>query len=136
MPEWNLTGDATFTWPESGTDNPHLPYESVYERFEATGPDGGQHYAEFRKAGFLAVGEQPELYFYAVDGQEAVVGISGDALKQFQRRRRYLSREEKIDLAGLLLKRAIEAGAPLVSEYLYIRDKQLETLAGDLGLTA
>jgi hypothetical protein len=62
------------------------------------------------------------------------VAISGETLRRFQRGRRSLSREEKIDLAGLLLKRRIEAGFPLVSENLLIRDEELASLASELGL--
>ena len=111
-----------------------MSYEPVYERFEVTGPDGQPRTAQFSKAGFLAAGDQPELYFFGVGGEEVVVGISGDALREFQRRRRYLSREEKIDLAGLLLKRRIEAGVPLVSENLYIWRGALQELVRELGL--
>ncbi len=112
-----------------------MAYELRYERFEGVGSDGQRWAVEFKKAGFLALGDQPELYFFEVAGAEAIVGISGDALRRFQQGRRYLSREEKIDLAGLLLKRRIEAGTPLVSEYLLIRDEDLAGLASDLGLT-
>lgn len=112
-----------------------MPYEPRYERFTAGGPDGRSHAVEFVKGGFLASGDQPELFFFRVDDVEAVVGISGESLQQFQRRRRYLSREEKIDVAGLHLQRQVAAGTPLVSEYLYLRDRQLEALATELGLT-
>ncbi len=111
-----------------------MAYGPVYERFEAVSPDGQRRTVEFRKAGFLAMGDQPELYFFRVADEDAVVGISGQALRRFQQGRRYLTREEKIDLAGLLLKRRIEAGAPLVSEHLFIRDEVLAGLASDLGL--
>jgi len=111
-----------------------MAYESAYERFEAASPDGRRRTVEFKKAGILAVEDQPELYFFRVADEEAVVGISGQTLRRFQQGRRYLSREEKIDLAGLLLKRRLEAGAPLTSEYLFIRDEELAGLAGDLGL--
>ena len=111
-----------------------MAYEPVYGRFEATGPNGPRRAVQFTKAGILALGEQPELYFFQVAGEEAVVGISSQALRRFQSGRRYLSREEKIDLAGLMLKRRIEAGMPLVSENLFIRDEELAALAGDLGL--
>ena len=111
-----------------------MAYEPVYERFEVMAPDGRPKTAQFKKAGFLAAGDQPELYFFGVDREQVVVGISGAALRQFQLDRRYLSREEKIDLAGLLLKQRIEAGLPLVSESLYIRGDELEGLARELGL--
>ncbi len=111
-----------------------MAYEPAYERFEAVGPDGQRRAVGFKKSGFLTLGDQPELYFFSVGEEEAVVAISGGALRRFQRARRYLSREEKIDLAGLLLKRRIEAGLPLVSENLLIRDEELAGLAGELGL--
>lgn len=100
-----------------------------------SGPDGRSHAVEFVKGGFLAAGDQPELFFFRVDGEQAIVGISGESLQQFQRRRRYLSREEKIDIAGLHLQRQVEAGQPLDSEHLYLRDRQLEALTAELGLT-
>jgi hypothetical protein len=63
-----------------------------------------------------------------------IVGISGDALRRFQNERRFLSREEKIDLAGLLLKRRIEDGVALEPPNLFLRDEQLAELAGELGI--
>lgn len=111
-----------------------MAYEPLFERFKAAGPDGQQRDVGFTKAGFLPLGDQPELYFFSVAGDEVVVGISGQALRRFQQGRRYLSREEKIDLAGLLLKRRIEAGTPLVSENLFLRDEELAGLARELGL--
>jgi len=112
-----------------------VAYESAYEQFEAVGPDGLRRTVRFQKSGFLALGDQPELYFFRVAEADVIVGISGDSLRQFQRGRRHLSREEKIDLAGLLLKRCIEAGVLLVAEKLLIRDEELAALAGDLGLS-
>jgi hypothetical protein len=108
-------------------------YEPRFERFEAMGTDGRLRGVEFRKAGFLTLGDAPELYFFQVAGEEAVVGISGGALKRFERGRR-LSREEKIDLAGLWLKRQIEAGAALDSQNLFLRDEELAAVAGDLSI--
>jgi hypothetical protein len=108
-------------------------YEPRYERFEAKAPDGRNVPVEFRKAGFLTLGDNPELYFFAVAGEEAVVGISGDALKRAQERRR-LTREEKIDLAGNWLKRQIEAGVRLHSEHLFLRDEELAQMAGELSI--
>ncbi len=113
-----------------------MAYEPLYERFEAVGPDGQRRDVGFKKAGFLALGDQPELYFFSVAGEQAVVAISGQALRRFQGGRRYLSREEKIDLAGLWLKRRIEAGVPLVSKNLLIRDEELAGLASELGLVS
>lgn len=112
-----------------------MNYEPRFERFEAQGPDGRNLSVEFRKAGFLTLGDKPELYFFAVAGEETVVGISGSALKRMERRRR-LSREEKIDLAGDWLKRRIEAGVSLDSENLFLRDEELAQMAGDLSIQA
>ena len=86
------------------------------------------------EAGFLTAGDQPELYFFRVAGEEVAVGVSGGALKRFQQGRRYLSREEKIDLAGLMLKRQIEAGTGLDSKNLFMQDGRLIQLAGELGI--
>ena len=113
-----------------------MNYESRFERFEAAGPDGEQRAVEFSKAGFLTVGDRPELYFFRVAGDEVVVGISGSALRNFEQGRRRLSREEKIDVAGLWLKRQIEAGAACDSHNLFVRDRELAGLAGELGFPA
>lgn len=110
-----------------------MKYEPRFERFEAEGPSGRHLAVEFRKAGFLTLGDSPELYFFHVAGDEVVVGISGSALKRFERGRR-LAREEKIDLAGLWLKRQIEAGVALDSQNLFLRDEELAGMAGDLLL--
>jgi hypothetical protein len=109
-------------------------YESVYEKFTVTGPDGRTHAVEFKKAGFLAAGDQPEVYFFNVGERSAVVGIVGSALTRWQRARRYLSREEKIDAAGLWLKQRIEAGQELSSENLFIGEPELDLLARALAL--
>ncbi|MBI3405111.1 MAG: hypothetical protein HY046_06600 [Acidobacteria bacterium] len=111
-----------------------MRYETKYERFQAPGPDGTPHTVEFRKGGFLSAGDQPELFFFHVNGIEVVVGVSGNGLREMQSAQRYLSREEKIDLAGLLLKQRIQEGAALVSENLYVDSKSLATLARELGL--
>ncbi len=58
------------------------------------------------------------------------MGISGSALKNFERSRR-LSREEKIDIAGLMLRRQLEAGLALDSQNLFIRDEVLAELAAE-----
>jgi len=111
-------------------------YEPRYERFSAAEPDGSTREIEFVKSGFLAMGDQPELFFFRAAGAEVVVGISGDALRRFERgRAQRLSREEKIDVTGLWLKRQCESGAPLDSAHLLIRDAELARLAGELGLT-
>ncbi len=110
-----------------------MTYTPVYENFEVVGQDGQRREVRFKRAGFLAAGDEPEIYFFGLGGQEVAVGISGESLRQFQRRWRYLSREEKIDLAGLFLTRQIGPGGQLVSENLYIRGEELERLARDLG---
>lgn len=124
-----------------------MRYEPLFERFEATAPGGARVSAEFLRAGFLTVGDRPELYFFRVapvgpwlqdsaqlEAEDVAVGVSGDALKRFGNERRSLSREEKIDLAGLMLKRTIEAGRSLDSNNLFIRDLELASLAGELGI--
>jgi hypothetical protein len=108
-------------------------YEPQYERFEAKAADGPGLPVEFRRAGFLTAGDNPELYFFQVGQKEVVVGISGGALKRAEQKRRF-SREEKIDLAGLWLKRKIEAGAELESKNLFLRDEELAEVAGELGI--
>jgi hypothetical protein len=113
-----------------------VSYESRFERFEAAGPDGVQLAVEFKRAGFLTAGDRPELYFFRVSGDEIVVGISGSALQKFEQGRRRLSREEKIDVAGLWLKRQIVAGAARDSHSLLVRDRELAELAGELGFPA
>lgn len=110
-----------------------MTYEPRWERFEALGPDGNLLPVEFIRAGFLTTGDQPELYFFRVAGEQVVVGISGSALRRFEQVRR-LSREEKIDLAGLMLKRQMEAGAALDSQNLFLRDDELAKLAGELSI--
>jgi hypothetical protein len=113
-----------------------VKYEPLYERFTAVGPAGTTCEVEFLKSGFLTMGDQPELFFFRAGGNEAVVGISGDALRRFERTRpQRLSREEKIDVTGLWLKRQCEAGAPLDSAHLFIRDDELQRLAAELGLS-
>jgi hypothetical protein len=112
-----------------------MTYEPSWERFEATAPDGKRLPVEFIRAGFLTAGDQPELYFFRVAGEQVAVGISGSALRRFEEGRR-LSREEKTDLAGLMLKRQIEAGTTLDSQNLFLRDGELAKLAGELGIPA
>jgi len=112
-------------------------------------PDGLRLGAQFLRAGFLTLGDRPELYFFRLapvgpenpahgmdekKEEDVTVGISGDALRRFETHRRSLSREEKIDLTGLLLKKNIEAGKALDSKNLLIRDQELAALAGELNL--
>jgi hypothetical protein len=120
-----------------------MKYEPLWERFEAIAPDGTPCTVEFLRAGFLTLADRPELYFFRLvraaeaspnAAEEVVVGISGDSLARFEKPRRRLSREEKIDVAGLLLKRSIEVGKALDSTNLFIRDDELAALAGELGI--
>jgi hypothetical protein len=120
-----------------------MKYEPLWERFEAIAPTGARYMAQFLRAGFLTLGDRPELYFFRVTRaadasggltEEVAVGISGDALKRFQRARRSLSREEKMDVAALLLKKIIEAGKTLDSNNLLIRDDELAELVGELRI--
>jgi len=123
-----------------------MTYEPIYERFAALGPDGKCREAEFVRSGFLAQEDRPELFFFRVNGEETVVGISGGSLARFKSGRLRLTREEKraravlaarweVDVAGRWLKRQIEAGAPLDSRSLYIQDDELAHLANELDFT-
>jgi hypothetical protein len=111
-----------------------MAYEPSYERFEAAGPDGKRIGVQFLKSGFLAAGDQPELYFFRVGDAEVIVAISGAGLLFYQKGRRYLSREEKIDVAGLFLNQRIRMGVPLVAGNLTIREAELEQLVQELGM--
>ena len=55
--------------------------------------------------GFLAQGDWPELFFFRVNGEETVVGVSDASLARFERGRGCLTREQQIDVAGRWLKR-------------------------------
>ena len=110
-----------------------MMYQPRFERFEVRGQDGRESIAEFLRAGTLTAGDRPELYFFRMAGEELAVGISGSALERFQRGRR-LSREEKIDIAGLMLRRQFESGVDLDSQNLFIRDEMLADLAKELGI--
>jgi hypothetical protein len=109
--------------------------EPIYERFEVVGPDGNRKEVNFVRSGFLTQGDRPELFFFRVDGEEAVVGISGSSLARFERGRNRLSREQKIDVTGRWLKRQMEAGLYLDSRSLYIQDDELANLASELHIT-
>jgi hypothetical protein len=111
-----------------------MAYESVLEKFEALGQDGMARAVAFKKAGVLVSGDQPELYFFEVDARAVIVCVPGVALAGWQRENRYLSREEKIDVAGLFLKRRIEAGTELVPEDLRIERGEFESLVRELGM--
>jgi hypothetical protein len=111
-----------------------VAYEPAYEAFTACTAEGRERSARFKRAGFLSLGDQPEVYFYIVDGSEIIVALSGDGLRQFQQPpRRALSREEKIDITGLRLKKEIESGREL--QNLYIGGIELEELARELALS-
>jgi hypothetical protein len=112
-----------------------MNYEPIYERFATAESNGKRREVEFVRAGFLAQGDRPELFFFRVNGEETVVGISGGSLARFESGRRRLTREQKIDMAGLWLKRRIEAGVPLDSRSLYIQDDELAYLGSELDLT-
>jgi len=112
-----------------------MAYEPIYERFEVATPDGKRRKFEFVRSGFLTQGDRPELFFFRVNGEETVVGISGSSLARFERGRSRLTREQKIDVAGRWLKRQAEAGSPLDSRSLYIQDDELANLASELDLT-
>jgi len=112
-----------------------MTHEPIYERFEVVGPDGRRIEACFVRAGFLTQGDRPELFFFRVNGEETVVGISGLSLARFERGRSRLSREQKIDVAGRWLKRQMDAGLYLDSRSLYIQDDELANLASELDFT-
>ena len=112
-----------------------MTFEPIYERFEVVGPDGNHLEVNFVRAGFLTQGDRPELFFFRVNGEETVVGISGVSLARFERGRSRLSREQKIDVTGRWLKRQIEAGLQLDSRSLYIQDDELANLASELHFT-
>ena len=112
-----------------------MTYEPLYERFEVLGSDGTRLGVQFVWSGFLAQGDRPELFFFRINEEEVVVGISGASLARFERGRRRLSREQKIDLAGRWLKRQMEAAMPLNSGSLYIQDDELAYLGNELDFT-
>jgi hypothetical protein len=112
-----------------------MTYEPLYERFEVLGSDGTRLGVQFVRSGFLAQGDRPELFFFRINEEETVVAISGASLARFERGRRRLSREQKIDLAGRLLKRQMEAAMPLNSGSLYIQDDELAYLGNELDIT-
>ena len=121
-----------------------MTYEPIYERFEVVGPDGSRLEVHFARAGTLTQGDRPELFFFQVTsagcsppkkGEETVVAISGLSLARFERGRRCLSREQKIDVTGRWLKQQIEAGLYLDPRSLYIQDDELAHLASGLDFT-
>src|SRR4051812_6986887 len=109
-----------------------MTYEPMYQRFSSKGAQGENFEVEFIRSGFLAQGDQPELFFFRVNAEEVVVGISGASLARFEQGRSRLTREQKIDVTGLWLKRQIDAGMPLDSRHLYIKDHELAYLGNEL----
>ena len=75
-----------------GPDKINMTYEPLYERFEVLAAGGTRLGVKFIRSGFLAQGDRPELFFFQIDGEEAVVGISGASLARFESGRRRLSR--------------------------------------------
>jgi hypothetical protein len=118
-----------------GLDKINMTYEPLYGRFEVLAAGGTRLGVKFIRSGFLAQGDRPELFFFEINGEEAVVGISGASLARFESGRHRLSREQKIDVAGRWLKRQMEAGKPLNSGSLYIQDDELANLAIELNFT-
>jgi|ERR1700733_6845273 len=112
-----------------------MTYEPAYERFVVVGPHGNRLEINFVRAGVLTQGDRPELFFFRVNGEETVVGVSGLSLARFERGRSRLSREQKIDITGRWLKRQVEAGLHLDSRSLYIQDDELANLASELDIT-
>ena len=112
-----------------------MAYESAFETFAAASPDGVARKLSFKKAGTLAAGDRPELYFFEEGARSIVVCVSGEALEAWQRAHRYLSREEKIDVAGLFLKTRIEGGGELAAEELRIDGTELNELVEQLGIS-
>ena len=110
--------------------------EPAYQRFEVLSPQGRTVQVEFKKAGFLTAGDQPELFFFRLDSREVIICISGEALWNWQHFRRHLSREEKIDVTGLFLKQRMMAGMALVPENLFLGPAELERLLRELGFSS
>ena len=110
--------------------------EPVYQHFEVLSPQGRTVRVDFKKAGFLTAGDQPELFFFRLDASEVIICISGEALWNWQKTYRYLSREEKIDVTGLFLKQRITAGTALVPENLFLGPAELERLLRELGFSS
>jgi len=113
-----------------------MSYESAFEIFEAAGRDGAARKFSFKKAGTLAAGDRPELYFFDEYGAELIVCISGEALDHWQRAHRYLSREEKIDVAGMFLKTQIEGTERLAADKLVVGASELGKILDLLGIHA
>jgi hypothetical protein len=113
-----------------------VAYESIYEDFEAVRADGIRIRVVFKKAGFLAGENQPELYFFEAGDKPALVAIESGALGKWQKGNRYFTREEKIDVAGLLLKRAVESGMEGGGKELTLMmgEAELEEMAAALEL--
>jgi hypothetical protein len=109
-------------------------YEPAYEQFEATRPGGTLRRVHFVKAGLLAAAEPTELYFFDAEGERWIVAISGGALRARQRTLRYLSREEKIDIAAVYLKKRLERESAPAAESLMIGEEELAECIDWLGV--
>ena len=114
-----------------------MAYESIYEDFEVARGSREPVRVVFKKAGVLAGVDQPELYFFEVDDERAIVAVESGALGEWQKANRYLSREEKIDVAGLFLKRAIESSEVEAKDLkLMVAEAELEEMVASLELAA
>ncbi len=70
-----------------------------------------------------------------MDDSEVLAGLSGSALDEMQKGRRYLSREEKIDVTILHAQRQPEAEVAAARQSLYVRAGELTGLFRELGIT-
>lgn len=114
-----------------------MAYESIYETFEVAHAGGNSLRVVFKKAGVLAGVDQPELYFFEVNGERAIVAVESGALGKWQKANRYLSREEKIDVAGMFLKRVLESIEVSAADLkLMVAEAELEEMVASLGLAA
>jgi hypothetical protein len=109
-------------------------YEPAYEEFEAARPEEQPRRVKFVKAGLLAGAEPTELYFFDAEGERLIVAVSSGALRAWQVAARYLSREEKIDIAGLYLKRRLEAESAPAAESLMLGEEELVECIHMLGI--
>lgn len=109
-------------------------YEPAYEKFEAARPGGKPRSVRFVKAGLLAGANPTELYFFESEGDRWIVAISSGALRARQSTMRYLSREEKIDIAAVYLKKRLEGESAPAAESLMIGEEELAESIELLGL--
>jgi hypothetical protein len=111
-------------------------YEPAYEQFDLPRPGGTPRRVKFVKAGVLAGAEPTELYFFNGEGERWIVALSSAALGAWQAEARYLSREEKIDVAALYLKGRLEREDAPAAESLMIGEKELAECMQALGIKA